>query len=159
MRSIFALAIFTTLFTSLNLVAQGDFRKDAAYIINERGEMVQTYRPIMAFIPSSSYDFGTVEEGSIVEHEFVITNTGRTPLIITDVRGTCHCTAADWTKTPIKPNEKGMIKLIFDTKGKSGKVGSSVRIYSNSFYYEEQAFVRGTVVKTNENPIASPAKF
>ncbi len=147
MKSLYSLLILLAFFAVTDCFAQGEFRKDVAYIIDEEGKMVETYRPVLAFLPSSSYDFGTVEEGAVVEHEFEIINTGKMPLIINDVRGTCQCTAADWTKTPILPNEKGMIKLVFKTKGKSGKVASSVNIYSNSFYQEEQAFVRGTVVK------------
>ena len=138
MKSLYSVFILTTFFAISNIYAQGDFRKDIAYIINEQGQMVETRLPILAFLPSSSFDFGTVEEGSIVEHEFTIMNTGKSPLIITQVKGTCYCTAADWTKTPILPNEKGSVKLIFDTKGKSGKVGSSVNIYSNGFYQSEE---------------------
>lgn len=156
MRSLYSLVILVVFFASIDCVAQGEFRKDVAYIIGEDGKMVETYRPVLAFLPSSSYDFGTVEEGAVVEHEFEIINTGKMPLIINDVRGTCHCTAADWTKTPILPNEKGMIKLIFKTIGKSGIVASSVNIYSNSFYKEEQAFVRGTVIKKEDSPKTSP---
>ena len=150
MKSSYYLFFLIVLFASIDCSAQGDFRKDVAYIINEQGQMVETYRPVLAFLPSSSYDFGTVEEGEIVEHEFTIINTGKMPLTINDVRGTCHCTAADWTKSPILPNQKGSIKLVFDTKSKSGKVASSVNIYSNGFYPEEQAFVRGTVIKKAE---------
>ncbi|MEZ4887291.1 MAG: DUF1573 domain-containing protein [Chitinophagales bacterium] len=150
MKSIYSLLIWVTFFAAMNCSAQGEFRKDVAYIVNEQGEMVETYRPVLAFLPSSSYEFGTVEEGTVVEHDFTIINTGKTPLIINDVRGTCHCTAADWTKTPILPNEKGTIKLMFKTIGKSGRVASSLNIYSNGFYAEEQAFVRGTVVKKEE---------
>lgn len=156
MKSLYNLLILITFFAAIDCFAQGEFRKDVAYIIGEDGKMVETYRPVLAFLPSSSYDFGTVEEGAVVEHEFEIINTGKMPLIIEDVRGTCHCTAADWTKTPILPNQKGSIKLIFKTIGKTGIVASSVNIYSNSFYKEEQAFVRGTVTKKEEAPMATP---
>lgn len=159
MKSLYSLLILLTFFTAINCFAQGEFRKDVAYLIDENGQMVETYRPVLAFLPSSSYDFGTVEEGSIVEHEFSIINTGKTPLIINDVRGTCHCTAADWTKSPILPNEKGTITVVFKTTGKSGTVASSVNIYSNSFYKEDQAFLRGIVNKVKEESIASPAKI
>ncbi|MFK7905283.1 MAG: hypothetical protein AB8B69_09170, partial [Chitinophagales bacterium] len=59
----------------------------------------------------------------------------------------------------ILPNQKGTIKLVFKTIGKSGNVASSVYIYSNSFYKEDQAFLRGIVTKVKEESIASPAKI
>jgi len=37
-------------------------------------------------IPETNYDFGEVEEGTVVSHEFIVKNTGPDPLEIKEVR-------------------------------------------------------------------------
>jgi len=60
------------------------------------------------------HDFGKVPQGTPVTTVFEFTNIGQDPLIITDVRPTCGCTIADFTKTPVKNGEKGMIKITYN---------------------------------------------
>ena len=60
------------------------------------------------------HDFGKVPQGTPVTTVFEFTNVGQDPLIITDVRPTCGCTIADFTKTPVKNGEKGMIKITYN---------------------------------------------
>lgn len=40
-----------------------------------------------------SIDFGDINQGDKVEHTFVFTNNGDTPLVISNVAVTCGCTA------------------------------------------------------------------
>jgi hypothetical protein len=60
------------------------------------------------------HDFGKVPQGIPVTTVFTFTNIGKEPLILTDVRPTCGCTIADYTKTPVKDGEKGMIKITYN---------------------------------------------
>jgi hypothetical protein len=60
------------------------------------------------------HDFGKIPQGTPVTTVFEYTNVGQDPLIITDVRPTCGCTIADFTKTPVKNGEKGMIKITYN---------------------------------------------
>ena len=60
------------------------------------------------------HDFWKVPQGTPVTTVFEFTNIGQDPLIITDVRPTCGCTIADFTKTPVKNGEKGMIKITYN---------------------------------------------
>ena len=60
------------------------------------------------------HDFGIIAAKKPVSHRFEFWNTGKSPLIITDVRPSCGCTAAEWTKTVIKPGDKGFISVEFD---------------------------------------------
>ena len=53
------------------------------------------------------HDFGDIEKGKPVTYEFSFTNTTKETILITNVRPACGCTAANYTKTPIKPGEKG----------------------------------------------------
>ena len=60
------------------------------------------------------HDFGKVPQGTPVTTVFEFTNIGKEPLILTDVKPTCGCTIADYTKTPVKNGEKGLIKITYN---------------------------------------------
>ena len=60
------------------------------------------------------HDFGDIEKGKPVTYEFSFTNTTKETILITNVRPACGCTAANYTKTPIKPGEKGMVAATFN---------------------------------------------
>ena len=62
------------------------------------------------------HDFGDIEKGKPVTHEFSFVNNTKETILITNVRPACGCTAANYTKTPIKPGEKGMVAATFDAK-------------------------------------------
>ena len=60
------------------------------------------------------HDFGKIPQGTPVTTLFEFTNVGKEPLILTEVRPTCGCTIADYTKTPVKNGEKGIIKITYN---------------------------------------------
>jgi hypothetical protein len=63
---------------------------------------------------------------------FEFTNTGGQPLVIHNVRASCGCTTPDWTRTPIQPGGKGMLKASFDPRNRPGNFNKSITITSNS---------------------------
>ena len=78
------------------------------------------------------YDFGVIEQGEKVTYDFKFTNTGKTPLIITDATATCGCTVPEIPKAPIKPGESGTIKVVFDSTGKLGMQDKQITLISNA---------------------------
>jgi len=60
------------------------------------------------------HDFGKIPLGTPVTTMFEFTNIGKEPLILTEVRPQCGCTIADYTKTPVKSGEKGIIKITYN---------------------------------------------
>jgi hypothetical protein len=74
--------------------------------------------PVMKF-EKESHDFGKLAVGNKVSYDFKFTNTGKSPLIITDGFASCGCTKPTWPTTPIKPGDNGIIHVTFDSKGKS----------------------------------------
>ena len=79
----------------------------------------------------TEYDFGTVNEGQIVEAKYTVTNAGKTDLIISNVQASCGCTVPTWPKEPIAPGASGTIKVKYDTK-RPGPINKSVTITSNA---------------------------
>ena len=79
------------------------------------------------------HDFGTINDGDIVETVFVFTNTGNSDLIISDAQGSCGCTVPDYPKNvPIKPGDKGDIKVKFDSTKKPGNQMKTVTLTTNT---------------------------
>lgn len=86
----------------------------------------------LTFKEEGFYDFGTIKEGEVVEHEFSFTNTGKQPLKIVQAKPSCGCTAPDWTKSEIAPGEKGAVTVRFDSKGRLDQQNKSVRLITNT---------------------------
>lgn len=78
-----------------------------------------------------THDFGQIEWKHPATVEYTITNTGNQPLVLTNVTTSCACSVADWTKEPIAPGAKGVVKATFDAKA-LGHFSKDVGIYSNA---------------------------
>lgn len=80
-----------------------------------------------------SYDFGTFSEAQPVQKcTFTFTNTGDKPLVINQAVASCGCTVPQYTKTPIKPGEKGTIAVTYNGKGKfPGHFKKTITIRTN----------------------------
>ena len=63
-----------------------------------------------------THNFGQIEWKRPVTVEYTITNTGNQPLVLTNVTTSCACAVADWTKEPIVPGGKGVVKASFERK-------------------------------------------
>lgn len=60
------------------------------------------------------HDFGDIPKGIPATYEFTFTNNTKETILITSVKPACGCTAANYTKTPIKPGEKGTVEATFN---------------------------------------------
>ena len=105
--------------------------------------------PVITF-KENSKDFGDIVQGQQVAHTFVLTNTGKQPLIISNVAATCGCTVPSWPKEPVAPGKSAEIKVSFNSAGKVGKQNSVVRIYSNaSEPIEKVSLISNVLTKSN----------
>lgn len=95
----------------------------------------------------TSYNFGEITEGALVKHSFKFKNTGKTPLIITDVQTTCGCTVPSWNKNPIHPSQTDEISVEFNSEGKEGKMDKPITIIANTFPARTEFKLIGTVLK------------
>lgn len=62
------------------------------------------------------HDFGRLGYRKTVKYQFEFSNPGETALVISDVKTSCGCTIAQWTKTPVKPGKSGMINIRYDAE-------------------------------------------
>lgn len=98
-------------------------------------------------LAEDAYDFGVVKEGEQVAHEFTFTNTGTSPLIISNVQASCGCTTPEYSKNPIAPGDEGMVKVIFNSAGQVGKQHKVVTVTSNAASRNTLLHLRGEVKK------------
>ena len=104
---------------------------------------------------NTTIDFGNIkEEGGKVTGKFEFTNTGNKDLLITSVKPSCGCTAADYTKTPVAPGQKGFIEATYNPYNRPNGFTKNIRVTTNEPKFEEDAnaspyviYIKGFVEK------------
>ncbi len=78
------------------------------------GVFAQVKADDIAKIKMETIDLGKIPQGIPAVSTFVVTNIGKTDLIIESANPTCGCTVGDYTKSPIKPGQTGTITATFN---------------------------------------------
>ena len=94
----------------------------------------------------TSYNFGEIQQGESVTHDFILKNTGDADLIISAAKGSCGCTVPQWPKTPIAKGEEAAIKVTFNSAGKSGKQNKTVTLVTNAIPNTKVLTINGNVI-------------
>lgn len=93
----------------------------------------------------TTYDFGKIKVSVPVTHQFVFTNKGSEPIIVTSVKASCGCTVADYSKDPILPGQKGFVKATFNA-AQAGIFKKTVTVHANVEGSPIQLMIQGEVV-------------
>ena len=101
-------------------------------------------KPVMSF-KDTLHDFGTIHEAEVVEYDFAFTNTGKTPLIITAATGSCGCTVPSYPHDPVAPGASAIMKVTFNSAGKTAQQEKSVAIKANTVKGTEMLFIKADV--------------
>ena len=94
------------------------------------------------------HDFGKIPQGKPVTTQFTFTNIGNEPLILASVQPTCGCTIADYTKTPVKHGEKGVITITYNAAALGG-FNKPIVVTSNATIPQKNLIISGEVVAAN----------
>lgn len=100
--------------------------------------------PVMLFA-DTVHDFGNIAANKKVTYEFSFANAGKTPLIISDAKGSCGCTIASYPKDPIAPGDSGLLKVFFDAADKHGHVEKSVAVTTNTARSVHTLYIKANV--------------
>lgn len=122
--AIFALAITTV----VTMVALFDVLGGALQILPVAE--AQDSAPEIKF-DSQVFDFGTVDEGAIIDHTFKVSNQGQTTLKIVGAHAACGCTTPKFEKKTLEPGETTNLFVTVDTSMKQNAVTKTVNITSN----------------------------
>ncbi len=101
--------------------------------------------PVMKF-ETETHDFGKINEGDKVTYEFKYTNTGKTPLIISDAYATCGCTTPEISKDPIAPGAASTVKVTLNSAGKQGLQDKVITIVGNTVPANNRVHLTGEVL-------------
>jgi len=93
----------------------------------------------------TTHDFGTFsEKNPVVTYTFVFTNVGEKNLVINQAMASCGCTVPEYTKSPIKPGEKGEIKVTYNGTGKfPGHFKKSITVMTNGSPEKTRLYIEG----------------
>ena len=144
----------------LQLMSEGSKYKffipqELAYGANPSGDIIKPFMPLVfevellailddpeskVDVPTTtlkfdklSHDFGTVKEESDNKTIFTVTNTGKFPLIIDDVKASCGCTTPSKPTKPIAPGRSDKIEVVFHpNQGQLNNQSKTVRVMANT---------------------------
>lgn len=108
----------------------------------KRDEATSSF-PEMTF-DKQVHDFGDIAQGTAVEHIFTFTNTGKSPLVISNARSSCGCTIPEYTREPIAPGATGELLVKFDGSGR-GNVTKTITVATNTERTNETIRIRANV--------------
>ena len=161
-KSILIVAVLSAfIFTSCKENAADKVNEENVAAAADRDAKAGEY-PVMTF-EETEFDFGTIDQGTPVEHVFKFTNTGKAPLVIVDAKSSCGCTVPQFTKDPVAPGDTGEMLVKFNGSGKN-QVSKTVTITANTESGKEtikiKAFVNApeTVTPTGSNVIQTNSK-
>ena len=95
---------------------------------------------------TETIDYGTIAHNADGKREFVFTNNGNKPLIITNAVGSCGCTVPTFPKEPIAPGAKAVINVKYATD-RVGQFTKTVTVTSNAEGQTTKTLtIKGTVL-------------
>jgi hypothetical protein len=94
---------------------------------------------------SETIDVGQIPQNTPKPIVFEFKNTGKTTVIITNVQGSCGCTATDYTKTPIAPGKSGTVTATYNAVN-AGAFSKTVSVTTNAEAAIKVLTIKGTVV-------------
>ncbi|HEY3757353.1 MAG TPA: DUF1573 domain-containing protein [Opitutaceae bacterium] len=68
------------------------------------------------------YNFGTVVEGAVVKHDYVFTNSGTAPLVVSGVFPDCGCVVVGRWSARVAPGQSGRVPVEFSSTGHGGEL-------------------------------------
>ncbi|MBT5402329.1 MAG: DUF1573 domain-containing protein [Crocinitomicaceae bacterium] len=78
------------------------------------------------------HKFPKTKAGTLLEHDYIFTNIGDKPLIISKIEVSCACTQYSFSTKPVAPGKKGVIHMSFDTKNKFDFQNRVLSVFSNT---------------------------
>jgi hypothetical protein len=143
---------FISIFSLLTVLATVGF----AQVNLVTDEEVDPNAPVFSWV-EEVHDFANIPVGIPVTHQFEFTNTGKSPLIISNVQKTCGCTVTDWTKEPVVPGGKGFVMAEFNA-ARAGAFNKAITVQSNASTPNKKLYFKGTVEGSEDQPTGVPEK-
>ncbi|CAD0004548.1 MULTISPECIES: DUF1573 domain-containing protein [Flavobacterium] len=94
---------------------------------------------------AETIDVGQIPQGTPKAIVFEFKNTGKTAVVITNVQGSCGCTATDYTKEPILPGKSAKVTATYNAANK-GAFTKTVTVTTSGETTPKVLTLKGTVI-------------
>ncbi|RZJ56165.1 MAG: DUF1573 domain-containing protein [Flavobacterium sp.] len=94
---------------------------------------------------AETIDVGEIPQGTPKAIVYEFKNTGKTAVVITNVQGSCGCTATDYTKEPILPGKSAKVTATYNAANK-GAFTKTVTVTTNAESTPKILTLKGTVI-------------
>lgn len=98
------------------------------------------------------HDFGTIPLKKETSFSFEFTNSGKTPLLVSEVKTSCGCTVPEWPKKPILSGDKEVIKINYDAAF-PGVFHKTISVFYNGPGSPMELEIKGEVEYPEENDL------
>ncbi len=94
---------------------------------------------------AETIDVGQIPQGTPKAIVYEFKNTGKTAVVITNVQGSCGCTATDYTKEPILPGKTAKVTATYNAANKGGFT-KTVTVTTSAETTPKILTLKGTVI-------------
>lgn len=94
---------------------------------------------------AETIDVGQIPQGTPKAIIYEFKNTGKTAVVITQVQGSCGCTATDYTKEPILPGKSAKVTATYNAANK-GAFTKTVTVTTSAETTPKILTLKGTVI-------------
>lgn len=94
---------------------------------------------------AETVDVGEIPQGTPKAIVYEFKNTGKTAVVITNVKGSCGCTATDYTKEPILPGKSAKVTATYNAANK-GAFTKTVTVTTSAEETPKILTLKGTVI-------------
>lgn len=108
-------------------------------------------------LKETSWDFGKIQQGRPVTHEFKIINQGPDILKIDNVQTSCGCTTPVWQKEPVASRQSAKINVGFNA-AEAGPFEKTITVFYNGGQKTE-LIIKGNVYKAPATSAPSNASI
>ncbi|MFV0304505.1 MAG: DUF1573 domain-containing protein [Moheibacter sp.] len=95
---------------------------------------------------STTLEVGEIPQGQPYTIKFEFKNTTDKPVLITNVKASCGCTATDYTKEVIKPKKSGYVNAVYNAANE-GAFTKTVTVTTSDSETPTKLTFKGKVVK------------
>lgn len=108
-------------------------------------------QPVITWL-EQEHDFGSFSDSlKTVTCQMRFINTGDVPLVITQVKSSCGCTAAQYPHESVAPGDTAAVTLSYSSRKIPGEFEKDVLVYTNGTPRKSILIVRGLVIGSPES--------
>ena len=98
---------------------------------------------------SERIEVGVADGKTNVNQDFKFSNAGNIPLLISEVKGNCHCVQAKWPEK-IEPGDSAVIHVSFDPTGVTGLYQRTLMVHSNATRDSVELYITGEIKRDSK---------